>query len=132
MSESPAGAVLVTGATGNVGQPLVAALRAAGDHALEAHSAPSAGAPSSTATMRTLDFYKPATFDPALAGADRVFLMRPPPISDTKRYIRPFVEAMANAEVRHVVLLSLLGVNRAMPHWQIEQDLRASGIRGRF
>lgn len=55
-----------------------------------------------------------------------------PPISDTKRDVRPFVEAMANAGVRHVVLLSLMGINRAVPHWQIEQDLRASGIPWTF
>lgn len=131
MSESPHGAVLVTGATGNVGQPLVTALRAAGDHAIEAHQTPTGGHAAST-TTRTLDFYLPDTFIPALAGVDRVFLMRPPPISDTKRYIRPFVEAMANAGVRHVVLLSLMGVNRVMPHWRIEQDLRASGIAWTF
>lgn len=130
MSESTSGAVLVTGATGNVGQPLVTALRAAGDHVLEAHSVPSGGSPGST--TRTLDFYRPATFVPALEGVERVFLMRPPQISDTRRYIRPFVEAMADAGVRHVVLLSLMGVNRAMPHWQIEQDLRSSGIPWTF
>ena len=131
MSESPSDAVLVTGATGNVGQPLVTALRAAGDHVLEARTA-LIGEHAAPATTRTLDLYKPATFVPALEGVDRVFLMRPPLISDTKRYIRPFVEAMTNAGVRHVVLLSLMGVNRAMPHWQIEQDLRASGIAWTF
>jgi len=131
MSESASGAVLVTGATGNVGQPLVTALRAAGDHVFEAHTAPISEHAAPT-TTRTVDFYKPATFVPALEGVDRVFLMRPPPISDTKRYIRPFVEAMAIAGVRHVVLLSLMGINRAMPHWQIEQDLRASGIPWTF
>ena len=39
---------------------------------------------------------------------------------------------MANAGVRHVVLLSFMGINRAVPHWQIEQDLRASGIPWTF
>lgn len=125
------GAVLVTGATGNVGQPLVTALSAAGDHVLEGLTAP-IGEHAASTRARTLDFYKPATFVPSLEGVDRVFLMRPPPISDTKRYIRPFVEAMTDAGIRHVVLLSLMGVNRAMPHWQIKQDLRASGIAWTF
>lgn len=40
--------------------------------------------------------------------------------------------SMVNAGARHVVSLSLMGVNRAMPHWQIEQDLRASGIPWTF
>jgi uncharacterized protein YbjT (DUF2867 family) len=55
-----------------------------------------------------------------------------PQISDTKRYIRPFIEAMATAHVSHVVFLSLMGVNRAMPHWQVEQDLRASALPWTF
>lgn len=132
MNELPKGSILITGATGNVGRPLVTSLRAAGHSAIEAHPTLAAGGSADPTIIRALDFYEPATFGPALAGVDRVFLMRPPPISDTKRYIRPFIEAMVAADVQHVVLLSLMGVNRAMPHWRIEQDLRASGIAWTF
>jgi len=78
--------------------------------------------------VRRLDFEDPTTFASALDGIGSVFLMRPPQISDTKRFIRPFITAMAEAHVDHVVFLSLMGVNRAMPHWQVEQDLESSGL----
>lgn len=121
---TPTGLTLVTGSSGNVGGPLLDALRQRGCAAIGTHQ----GSGRTDGRGRLLDFYQPATFAAALDGVDRVFLMRPPPISDTKRYIRPFIEAMVSAHVEHVVFLSLMGVNRVMPHWQIEKDLRDSGM----
>jgi len=115
---------LVTGSSGNVGAPLLDALRERGAEVIGTHQT----AMPEDRQARALDFLRPSTFAAALDGVDRVFLMRPPPISDTKRYIRPFITAMVNAHVEHVVFLSLMGVNRVMPHWQIEQDLRKSGL----
>ena len=115
---------LVTGSSGNVGGPLLDALRERNVAAIGAHQTAS----HTDDQGRLLDFLLPSTFPAALEGIDRVFLMRPPPISDTKRYIRPFIEAMVAAQVQHVVFLSLMGVNRVMPHWRIEQDLRDSGL----
>ena len=117
--------ILVTGASGNVGAPLVARLRAEGIPVVPTATRPQAGA-------RRLDFEEPATFAPALEGVGRVFLMRPPHISDTRRYLRPFIRAMEAAGVEHVALLSLMGVNPAMPHWRVEQDLRASALAWTF
>jgi uncharacterized protein YbjT (DUF2867 family) len=79
-----------------------------------------------------LDFTRPETSDAALAGVDRVFLMRPPAISDAVRHIRPFLVAAGRHGVRHVVFLSVMGVNRALPHWRVEQDLRASDMAWTF
>ncbi len=120
---SPARAVLVTGASGNVGSPLV-------DQLTARHRAVIAAGrqPGSAAGLRRLNFEDPTTFASALDGIGSVFLMRPPQISDTERFIRPFITAMAEARVDHVVFLSLMGVNRAMPHWQVEQDLKSSGL----
>lgn len=117
--------ILVTGSSGNVGAPLVSLLRAAGLPVIATATRPQPEA-------RHLDFEDPATFAPALAGVGRVFLMRPPHISDTRRYLRPFVRAMEVAGVEHVALLSLMGVNPAMPHWRVEQDLRASSLGWTF
>ena len=129
------GPILVTGATGNVGFPLVENLQALGLPVLAAttdlRSGTDEGRRGSVETRR-LDLEDPKTFRTALAGVKRVFLMRPPQISDTKRYMRPFVAAMADAGVEHVVFLSLMGVNRAMPHWQVEQDLKASTVLWTF
>jgi uncharacterized protein YbjT (DUF2867 family) len=124
------GRILVTGPTGTVGGPLLTLLA-------EQDLDVMAGAPdparfSGPAECRALDFERPDTFAAALAGVRRVFLMRPPAISDTKRYIRPFIQSAEQHGVEHVVFLSLMGVNRVMPHWRVEQDLRASTLRWTF
>jgi uncharacterized protein YbjT (DUF2867 family) len=115
------GRILVTGATGNVGAPLVEHLRTAGADVIAA-----ARDDDLDASFTYFDFTTPGTWPDALDGVDRVFLMRPPPMSNVKRDMRPFIAAMADHGVAHVVFLSLMGVNRAMPHWQIEQDLRSA------
>ena len=120
---------LVTGATGNVGAPLTEVLRQKG-HPVVAASPRRADA--SDPLVRRLDFEDPHTYGPALEGIGTVFLMRPPQISDTKRFIGPFISAMAEVGIEHVVFLSLMGVNRAMPHWQVEQDLRGSTLSWTF
>lgn len=128
---NPNSSLLVVGSSGNVGAPLVTALGDAGA-AVVATTTSRQPAVDALPLVRRLDFEDASTFMPALEGIRHVFLMRPPQISDTKRYIRPFVSAMAAAGVEHVVFLSLMGVNRAMPHWQVEQDLRASTMSWTF
>lgn len=114
--------ILVTGARGNVGRPLVEQLRAAGEDVA------AAVVESDSNGSVHFDFTDDATWPAALDGVDRVFLLRPPPLSDVKRYIRPFIAELDRRRIRHVVFLSLMGVNRAMPHWQVEQDLKASSL----
>ena len=115
--------ILVTGASGNVGRPLVDDLRSAG------HTVVAAVNETDAPGTVHFDFTADSTWPAALEGVDRVFLLRPPPLSDVKKYIRPFIAELELRSVRHVVFLSLMGVNRAMPHWQVEQDLRAAGKR---
>ena len=122
--------VLVTGPTGTVGGPLLDLLAAGGTPVVA--GARDAGRAGGAVETRELDFERPGTFDAALHGIGRVFLMRPPAIADTSRLITPFVEAAARHGVEHVVLLSVMGVNRALPHWRIEQDLRASPMGWTF
>lgn len=117
----PEGRVLVTGATGNVGAPLAAALRAAGADVVAA--ARSEG----TDTVR-FDFTDPATWPAALEDVDRVFLVRPPALSDVTTHLRPLISELERRAVRHVVFLSVMGVNPAMPHWRVERDLRATSL----
>ena len=124
------GRVLVTGPTGTVGGPLVGLLAGRGAQVVAgAMHPPRFGG---SAECRALDFEWPETFPDALAGVSQVFRMRPPAISDTKRYLRPFIREAERAGVEHVVFLSLMGVNPVMPHWQVEQDLRASSLSWTF
>lgn len=110
------GAVLVTGATGTVGRALVTELLAAGVPVRAGVRRPGQTDLPGGAEQVHLDFADPATAAPALAGVDRVFLMRPPAISDVRTALGPLVTAAARHGVRRVVVLSVMGVNPARPH----------------
>ncbi|MBA3822761.1 MAG: SDR family oxidoreductase [Ktedonobacterales bacterium] len=125
--------ILVTGATGNVGAAVMRGLAAAG--------VPARAAVRDVADVRhaghdavRFDFAQPETFAPALAGVKQVFLMRPPALSDTKRYINPFIDAARAAGVEQIVFLSLLGAEkiRVVPHRRVEQYLETSGVGWTF
>ncbi len=121
------GTVLVTGASGQVGHFVAADLvnreiavrRAVGRAEL-------LGTNDSTACR--FRFEDRQSWPAALDGVDRVFLMRPPAISDITGVIRPFVAELVRRNVRQVVVLSLMGVNPAMPHWRLERDVVASRL----
>lgn len=122
--------VLITGPTGTVGGTLLDRLVANGVPVVAGVRDPARF--ERPVECRTLDFAQPETFTPAVEGVHRVFLMRPPAMSDTKRYLRPFIAAAARHGVEHAVFLSVMGVNRAMPHRRVEEDLRASGLGWTF
>lgn len=122
------GAVLVTGATGTVGRHLVAGLLAAGRQVHAGVRDPDhAELPHGAAPVR-LDFTDPTTAAPALDGVDRVFLMRPPAISDVRAALGPLVTAAAQRGVRQVVALSVMGVNPLLPHWRMERMVHTAGL----
>lgn len=130
---STGGAVLVTGATGSVGRYVVAGLVRAGEPVRAGTTRPGRDlAELAGAEQVRVDFEDPGSWEPAFAGVDRLFLMRPPQLTDTEHLVRPFIEVARRHDVRLVVFLSLLGVNRAMPHWRIERDLLASGLPHTF
>jgi uncharacterized protein YbjT (DUF2867 family) len=124
-------AVFVTGATGTVGAsvvkclldrdvPVIAAVRGTTD----ADRLPLG------AQARLFDFDSPrASLDAALDGADRLFLMRPPPITDVRRYLFPLIDAAMRGGIRQIAFLSLQGVqfNRRTPHHAVEAYLREVG-----
>jgi len=128
--------ILVIGATGNVGSEVVKILLEQGQSVIAAVRDPAKA-------RRTLgdgpvylpfDFKQPESFAAAFAGIDKVFLVRPPDISDIKKYVAPAIDAARYAGVEQIVFLSLLGVekNRVVPHYKIEQSLLTSGIDWTF
>lgn len=127
--------ILVTGATGNVGAEVLRILQKEGQ-AVRAAVRDAAARSSSSNDVQyvQLDFMKPGTYGPALQGVSKLFLVRPPAISDTQRYINPVIDAAKAAGVEQIVFLSLLGAekNRWVPHHRIEKYLEASGIAWTF
>ncbi|MFC4149848.1 SDR family oxidoreductase [Micromonospora mangrovi] len=123
--------VLVTGATGNVGGAVARALGAAGIPVrvagpdLDALHQRFPGVPA----VR-LDFGDPRTFDPALAGAEGLFLLRPPQIARVGPTLNALVDAAVRHGVGHVVFSSVTGAdtNVVVPHHRVETHLRGSGL----
>lgn len=140
MSPSP---ILVTGATGTVGRPLVDALLAAGADVRAASRHPAAGAPSAQGTSQggggrlesvRFDLTDPTTWSAAFTGVRTMFLLRPPQVADVRRDVAPAMSAAREAGVRHVVLLSVQGADRlrVVPHARIEAWLCSSGMAWTF
>lgn len=124
--------ILVTGATGNVGEYVTRHLKARSypfkaavtdvDRAI-AKMGP-------TYPFVAFDFENPATYAEALRDVDRLFLVRPPHLGNPKKEMFPFLEAAFEAGVKHVVFLSLIGAqsNNLSPHRKIEKFLEKKGV----
>lgn len=120
-----AGKILVVGATGNIGRPLVAALVAKGE-AVKAASR--AATPVAGAEAVAFDIADPATFGPAFEGVDRAFVMLPTGNIAITELLSPLVAAAAARKVK-VVFLSVLGADAddQIPYRQVELALERSG-----
>jgi uncharacterized protein YbjT (DUF2867 family) len=126
-------AVLVTGSTGNVGSDVVAQLLKRDDRVRAAVRPGRVGGFDARVAEVDLDFEDASTFADALAGVSRVFLVRPPMMSDPKQ-MHPFIDAMKSAGIEQVVFLSVQGAgsNPIVPHHGIERYLKRSGLAWTF
>lgn len=129
-------AVLITGATGNVGLEVANTIADKGIRVfVGVRNVPkSASLFKNGVELREFDFEKPETYSLALQGIDKIFLVRPPAISDVKKHIIPFLEEARKQGVLQVVFLSLLGAekNIVVPHYKIEQHLISCGMSYTF
>lgn len=76
------------------------------------------------------DFTDRSTFEAALDGVDRVFIMRPPHLGKPED-LKPFVEALkTKSEIELICFLSLIGVenNPVPPHHKIEKYIEQAGL----
>jgi uncharacterized protein YbjT (DUF2867 family) len=82
----------------------------------------------------SFDYADRSSWAAALEAVDRVFLVRPPAVSNVRRDMVPFLEAARSAGARHVVLLSVQGADRVpvVPHARLERWLRDSGLAWTF
>ncbi|MBD0261091.1 MAG: NAD(P)H-binding protein, partial [Cytophagales bacterium] len=128
--------VLVTGATGNVGAPAIGHLLEKYAHNVEVTAAVTDVARARQVLLRPglhfvrFNFEDPSTVRAALAGVDKLFLLRPPQLSDVQKYIEPVILAAKAAGVKHLVFLSLQGVvlNKGTPLYKIEQFIQREGL----
>lgn len=117
--------ILVLGATGNVGQPLVQALLARGQHV---KAASRSGKPVAGAEGVVFDYARPETFHAAFDGVDRAYVMLPGGHVNSKELLLPVIQAAAARRVK-VVLQTVFGVDAddAIPYRQVEIALERSG-----
>ena len=122
--------LLITGATGTVGQHVVAALSdrdittKIGVRDPETVSKELADA----GEVIEFDFTKPETWGRALTDVDGIFLVRPPVVD--KSEIGSFVEAADRVGVARIAYLSTLGAekNVLIPHHWIENRITATDM----
>ncbi len=123
--------ILVLGSLGNVGAEAVKSLLARGATVRAADRDPTRVTERFGTGVEAVrfDFSKPDSFPGTFRGIKKMFLVRPPQISNIKRDMIPALEAARRAGVEHVVFLSLIGIegNKVVPHYKVETFLKASG-----
>ncbi len=127
--------ILVTGATGNVGMEVIKSLQdltmpinvVAGVRDIETDSKKLRIA---KVNVVKFDITNPSTFRDALTNCDILFLLRPPQISEVQKYFRPLIESAIQAKIKHIVFLSVQGVEKSkiIPHHKIEKLIVESKI----
>jgi uncharacterized protein YbjT (DUF2867 family) len=117
--------ILVIGASGTVGSPLVSQLQAAGHTVRRATSR----APQAAGQVQ-VDLQAQAGSAAALDGVDAAFVLAPPGHVRQDLLIKPFIDAARTAGVSKLVLMSAMGANtfEAAPLRQAELHLERSGL----
>ncbi len=128
--------ILVIGALGNVGAETVKQLQLAGYTVRAADIDPAKVKDRFGDSVEPVrfDFTDPHTYAAAFNGIEKMFLLRPPHISNIKRDMFPAIAAAKQAGVKHVVFLSLIGIENAkfVPHYKVEQYLQELQLQTTF
>jgi uncharacterized protein YbjT (DUF2867 family) len=122
-----AGKILVLGATGHVGAPLVAQLVAEKE---KVKAASRRGTNVAGAESVRFDYGEKGTYRAALEEVDRAYVLLPGGYTNVVALLEPVIQAAADRKVK-VVLQTAIGVDadESIPYRQIERLVMRSGIR---
>lgn len=128
--------ILITGATGNTGFEVIRFLTKidssnriiAGVRNIEKAKNVFKDFPNLDYTH--FDFGDFSTFDNALNGIDKIFLLRPPHISDIETYFKPLILKIKEMNITQIVFLSVQGAEKSkvIPHNKIEKLMIGFGL----
>lgn len=128
--------LLITGATGNIGFEVIRFLKkndssnkiVAGVRNIEKAKSVFKDYPNLNLTH--FDFEDFDTFDGALNGIDKIFLLRPPHISDIDKYFKPLISKIKEKNIAQIVFLSVQGAEKSkvIPHNKIEGLINENGL----
>jgi uncharacterized protein YbjT (DUF2867 family) len=128
--------ILVLGALGNVGAEVINALleRGANVRAGDLFMEKVQQRFGESVEAVPFNFGNTQTYNATFQGIKRAFIMRPPQITDIKKYMVPAMQAAKATGVDHFVFLSLIGIeqNKVVPHYKVEQYLKMSGMSYTF
>lgn len=130
--------ILVIGAAGNIGWPLIENLSMKEVEIIAGVRNPNKVQenfrPFSNVQVKAFDFTDASTFAAALAGVDRIFFVRPPQLANPQEDMYPFLETAKAEKVKQIVFVSLIGVekNPMTPHHKIEKKILELGIPHTF
>ena len=118
--------IFVTGATGNVGREVVVALRNAGVRFRIGARKPGGVEAAPNQDVVAFDFLNAATYRPAIADCNAIFLLRPPAISNTRDTLNRFIDVARDANVDQIIFVSVAGAgsNPIVPHHAVERRLQ--------
>lgn len=117
--------IVVTGATGNVGRPLVQALAGAGEQVTAVSRRVTKGA--GRVRFHQADLAEPESLKPAVHGADAMFLLTSPDFL-ANGDLTEVMNVVRAAGVRRVVLLSSQGVGTQRHPSNLEDAVMQSGL----
>ena len=128
--------ILITGATGNIGFEVIRFLTKinssnriiAGVRNIEKARNVFKDFPDLDYTH--FDFEDFDTFDNALNCIDKIFLLRPPHISDIDTYFKPLISKIKDKNIKQIVFLSVQGAEKSkvIPHNKIERLINENGL----
>jgi len=125
--------ILITGATGNIGSSIIRFLMESDTTNEIVAAVRDIGKAKSLFTAYEklgymyFDFENPDSFRVATHNIDRIFLLRPPHISDIEKYFRPLIEILKEQQIQEIVFLSVQGAEKSkvIPHNKIESLIKS-------